>query len=299
MIEGIKKIFRTNRNTHIQRIFEPKIFIDSHLQTHFETYGYVHLKGVIQQLYIQQFLEIYHESIHKYDYYSVKNNFLNTMALRDSNAKHYIKNESSPVIKNALAEILDMNCLEIPFGAAYCINPPNAINSCKPHQDPAYVDETRTYSVIAWIPLEDIQKDNGCLHILPKSHLWGNDKRSISMDWAFEKFSLEFWNYLQPIITQKGDIVIFDAALIHGTNINTTNKNRVAINIPLLPRNEQMITFTATSKNLGNKYEIDADYYLEEYLFETPSERYKQLDNIKLDNIFSKKEFYNLIKKYQ
>lgn len=278
------------------RNYSINLFTKEEYLCNIKTKGYIHIKQIIDNKYNDKVLSIFNDSIQKFNFYANNPNFLNTMALQNSTAKYYIKDETTPVLTDLLSSILNIENVVFPFGGAYCINPPNAINSCKPHQDPAYVNEEKTYSLIAWIPLEDIDITNGCLHVLPKSHLWGNHKRSISMDWAFEIFSDELWKYLIPIPTKKGDIIIFDAALIHGTNLNTTSKNRLALNVPILPKNEQMITYYPFDKKKGYLYSIDYSYYLDEYLFDRPSSKFTNKGLEELNNTYTLNKFKKLLR---
>ncbi len=281
----LKNIFLSSGKDSVQRTFEPKIFKSTAHQEKFEKDGYIHLKAAIDKQYTDALIKVYEEATEQFRFYENNPNFLNTMALNNSDAKYYLKEQTTPILSHALASIIDVEKIDMPFGGAYCINPPNAIMSCKPHQDPAYVDEEKTYSVIAWIPLEDINMGNGCLHVLPKSHLWGNSKRSINMDWVFEDYSAEFWKYLIPVPVEIGDIIVFDAALIHGTTINTTQTDRLALNVPILPKNAKMVTFSRINGYLVSNHEIDSKYYLDEHLFQKPSKNY--ISNISVFSVNS------------
>ena len=277
MLEKLKNIIFSRKQHVNNRVYNYKLFLKSEYQSQLEEDGYVLLRNVLNINKLNKLKAIYKEGIEKFDFYKDDSNFLNTFALQNCEIKYFFKEKTTLVIQELLTDIIDVNSVDIPLGGAFCINPPNAIQSCKPHQDPAYVDETKTYSVIAWFPLENTNINNGRIHVLPKSHLWGNSSRSISMDWAFEKFSEDFWKYLIPIDTNCGDLIIFDTALIHGTNINITNQNRLAFNVPIMNKNERMITFFTKGKNKALCYEIDADYYLGESLFNKPSDKYNSI----------------------
>lgn len=294
MVNIIKNIILSNRHKLIKRIYDIKLLKNTELQKSLEINGFVHINNIIHQEQIDELNSIYKVATKKFDFNTNNSNFLNTMSLTNSEVKAFLKNETTPIVKRIFEKVLDLNKFRIPFGAAYCINPPNTNQSCNPHQDPAYVDETVSYSVIAWIPLTDINMQNGCLHILPKSHLWGNNKRSISMGWAFEKYSNEFWKHMIPIPAKSGDIIFFDCALIHGSNVNNTNKDRLAINIPLLPSLQKMITYYPINNNKLSCYEIDEDYYLKEYLFSCPSNKYKIINTVKLP-YYHPKDFSRLL----
>ncbi len=275
MLQYLRHIFSKKEHRCISRNFDVKLFKQMDYQESLEKFGFVHLKNVIDSEIINELVTIYNSAILEYDFHKSKSDFLNTMALNEQEPKNFIKTRTTPILLKFLHQLVEIGNWKMPFGGAYCINPPQTKQTCNPHQDPAYVDETLSYSVIIWIPLIDTNMENGCLHVLPKSHLWDNTHRSISMDWAFERYAKEIWKHLVPIPANKGDIIIFDGALIHATNSNTTQENRLAINIPLLPITQPMITYVKESKNKVGCYVIDEDYYLKEWLFNKPSGKYK------------------------
>lgn len=293
MLQYLRHIFAKKEHKHINRNFDTKLFKQLEYQKKLEKFGFVHLKNVVDNNTIEELIAIYNSAMAKYDFHKNKSDFLNTMALAESEPKNFIKLSTSPILFNLLQQLIEIDNWKMPFGGAYCINPPQTQQTCNPHQDPAYVDETQTYSIIVWIPLTDTNMDNGCLHVLPKSHFWDNNKRSVSMDWAFEEYSSEIWDHLIPIPAKFGDVIVFDGSLIHGTNANKTQKNRLAINIPMLPINQQMITFFPEGKNKGYCYEIDEDYYLGEFLYNKPSDKYPKFHYVELNNIY---KYSDLIK---
>lgn len=296
MLFDLLRKIKPNRNLLLKRSFEEKLFLNDEHQNALAETGYVRISKGVENEDLDTLKEIYHSIESKYHFFSRNPNFLNTMALDKSDVKKEIRDATSPVVSSILSGFLDTVKIRFPFGAAYCINPPDAVLSCKPHQDPAYVDETKSYSLIIWIPLEDINLHNGCLHVIPRSHLWNNPNRSISMDWAFEPYSNLLWEKMIPIETKKGDVVIFDAALLHGSNVNKSSSDRLAVNIPVLPVSQKMITFFPTKKNWGVKYEIDESYYLDEFLLDRPSNRFKVVGNIKLNNLFCKSDVDRMLK---
>lgn len=295
MISAILNKIIHGKKRPLKRTFKPDLFLTEEPQSTLADIGYVHLKNIVSPKEMEALLMIYEEANNKFSFNTENKNFLNTMALKDSQVKKHIQQATTPVLNKILSRFLNTGIIRFPFGGAFCVNPPYAEQSCKPHQDPAYVNEDETYSIIVWIPLSDINIDNGCIHVLPGSHLWGNQHRSISMDWAFEKFSTELWKYLIPIPVKAGDIICFDAALIHGTNINTTQQNRFAINVPVLPIDQQMITYYPLNNKTGYLFEIDEDYYLDEYLFSKPSDRYANKGKIRLNNNYSINDVARLV----
>ncbi|MBK7503759.1 MAG: phytanoyl-CoA dioxygenase family protein [Bacteroidetes bacterium] len=65
------------------------------------------------------------------------------------------------------------------------------VNHIKVLTDPLL--EVEFYSMSMWISLTDMNAQNGCLHIIPGSHLWGNLCRNINYTWAFNDYNDKLW----------------------------------------------------------------------------------------------------------
>lgn len=281
-----------------ERKFDVKMLKQEVWQSTIEKQGYIHLKNVVDIKHIQELINVFDETNQKFNLIKPEEPyFLNTMALESKEPKRFIQEKTMSILNKILNNILFIDNIKTPFGGAFCINPPHTKRLCKSHQDPAYVDETKTYSLIVWIPLMDINETNGRIHVLPKSHLWGNSCRAISMVWAFEPFSDELLKAMTPIDTKLGDMIIFDGAIIHASNANQTDKLRLAINIPVLPIQERMITYFKIGKDVGYKYEIDESYYLDEFLFDMPSNVFTNNEKVKLNNRYSVYDVHSLIER--
>lgn len=295
MLQKIKNILFHKQHKLIERNFDYKVFKNSDFQAELEEQGFIHLKNVVNKDYIEQLMDIYKQAYDKFD--SIKNNpdFLNTLTIADTELKRHIREKVNPVLEKMLSEFMNMDQLYLPFGCSYCVYYPNTKKNFKPHQDTAYVDETKTYSIVVWFPLADTDIKNGCLHILPKSHFWDNTNRSASMIWAFEKYSKLLWEHLKPIPTQLGDVIVFDTSIVHGSFYNGGLKERVALNIPLLQKGTEMISFHPIDEHTGYLYKIDDNYFIDESLYAEPSKRYKKIGKVNSNNIYSHDDVVRLI----
>lgn len=100
------------------------------------------------------------------------------------------------------------------------------------HQDWPYWKGSHKYSV--WIALDDTTVNNGCLKVIPGSHLSGEVKHDGD---ASDK--LGFVNRLSPaeideskavnVEIQAGDAIIFHDLLMHASNPNLSGKDRTAL----------------------------------------------------------------------
>ncbi len=103
------------------------------------------------------------------------------------------------------------------------------------HQDYSYWTRTKPMQhLTCWIGLDDSQKDNGCLHYVPKSHLWtllpitglaGN------MEAIREVLNDEQWEQFQhplAIELNAGECSFHHPLLVHGSYENRTDRPRRA-----------------------------------------------------------------------
>ena len=88
--------------------------------------------------------------------------------------------------------------------------------------------------VSAWVALDDVDADNGCMSMVPGSHLWGNQMpfiRSLenynAMPPAFEDHPIAV--VLRPV--KKGEVHYHHALTWHGSHNNTSSRPRRAIAI--------------------------------------------------------------------
>ena len=79
-----------------------------------------------------------------------------------------------------------------------------------------------------WFALTDMNLDNGCLQIVPKSHKNGTHLSALSGDGDnHKKIMWEPEDFL-PVMMKKGDCVVFSRLTIHGSGANLSNLPRAA-----------------------------------------------------------------------
>lgn len=79
-------------------------------------------------------------------------------------------------------------------------------------------------SVVAWLPLVDVDRELGALEVLPGSHTWG------LIDAAVEDGYPEIRGYDDaPFVAcelERGDVLLFSAFLLHRSGLNATERIR-------------------------------------------------------------------------
>ncbi len=87
--------------------------------------------------------------------------------------------------------------------------------------------------VSAWVALDDVDVDNGCMSMVPGSHLWG-DHMDMMREWKdFEKdVPTEFQGHpvtVKKCPVKKGEVHYHHALTWHGSHANTSGRPRRAI----------------------------------------------------------------------
>lgn len=92
------------------------------------------------------------------------------------------------------------------------------------HQDSAYFPAEATI-ITAWIPLQDVNEQNGCMHVIPGSHLVG------PVEHTGAERHLENVDIKKSVVCPMsvGDILLMDKHTLHYTGHNDTNTPRRAL----------------------------------------------------------------------
>jgi len=230
--------------------------------------------------------------------------FTNSVSFKSNVIRNYTREEVTKIIQPKLKSFINDNALRFPISVGYCINPANSISGSRAHQDPNLVDESIAYSLVFWIPLMDMNIENGTLQVVEGSHLWGNHIRSnFHVKWQFEPFlDTIIKDNLQPINVKAGDIICFDAALIHSSAINQTNKDRIAIQISTIPKSQNLVTVVQSKSMLfpiANYINIDEEYFTKESVWNKPSENYEIIKTERINYYYTKRSLEAIINEYK
>ncbi len=219
---------------------------------------------------------------------------------RDEEAIRKIGKELSwKYIDPHLNRVINTNAADIE-GCAWLIKPPSGNASIlNAHQDSALIDETEYASFYGWIPLQDVNIENGTIFVLPGSHLWNIPYRSLDVPWELEKFTGIIEKYCVPIVAKAGDIVLFEGATIHGSYPNVSNDIRAALNIFVKPKKADYLHFMQdekTPRNMVESYKINLDFFYSYNYRKRPDTNifpfYKMFKNKKFNFSPEKVEFY-------
>jgi phytanoyl-CoA hydroxylase len=104
------------------------------------------------------------------------------------------------------------------------------------HQDSPYwgILTPKDTQVTAWVALDDVDEENGCMWMVPGSHRWGNAIEFLHTLKAFEDMNAvqEFKGNrmeIRPCPVKKGEVHFHHSLTWHGSNANRSNRPRRAI----------------------------------------------------------------------
>jgi hypothetical protein len=141
------------------------------------------------------------------------------------------------------------------------------------HQNWTFVDEDIYTSVSLWIPLQDVNRENGTLEIVPGSQKVVCKYRGPSIPWVFDELNdLLKKKYMVPIEIKRGQAVILDDSVIHYSGLNNIDIPRRAIQVILKPRESQLIHCYQNDKNLIEILDVEDDYFFDFNMWEKPKE---------------------------
>ncbi|HEY8665507.1 MAG TPA: phytanoyl-CoA dioxygenase family protein [Tepidisphaeraceae bacterium] len=107
------------------------------------------------------------------------------------------------------------------------------------HQDhPYWANIKPAVQVSAWVALDDVDASNGCMSMVPGSHLWGNQISFLHTLKSFDAMPKEHAGHaievrLAPV--RKGHVHYHHALTWHGSHANTSGRPRRAIALHYMP----------------------------------------------------------------
>ncbi|MEX0810938.1 MAG: phytanoyl-CoA dioxygenase family protein [Chitinophagales bacterium] len=123
------------------------------------------------------------------------------------------------------------------------------------HQDWSAVDERYYQNYQVWIPLDVSYPENGGICFIPESHSFYNNIRSGSMGITHIPIDKKMHPYLSYMRLFAGEAAVFHNKTFHGSFINSTPKERVAVLVNITQKNAQALYF---HKDDSNPNQIDA-----------------------------------------
>ena len=111
------------------------------------------------------------------------------------------------------------------------------------HFDPTLLrDESKQKHFNAWIPLIDVDEQNGAMWVIPGSHKIFPPVNAITIPFPFSKIQEKVYEYGKCIRMKAGEALIWDNRLIHYSLQNFSNNDRPSVVLTFVPPEAEFIS---------------------------------------------------------
>ncbi len=276
-------------------------FLDKNIAHEYVKNGYVIVKNVISQEIISEILLAYHQIQKHPDFYESAG-FISS-PVYGKKLQQEVTLQLNACVPNIIDKVFDLNQCRYNFFNILVLKFPNPVNNLVPHQDIPIVDEQTGTGSFLWIPTTDMFEESGALQVLPGSHLWSAWQRTHNIQISplhQNRHILD--SYMKPLYISKGDMIIFDSALVHGSAPNMGNQPRIAMNTAVADKKSPMIIFNHQRKNTMDRFEVDEEFWKEGAYMDPENipNRYKLFSREKLNyhRSLSPKEIADYIQRF-
>jgi ectoine hydroxylase-related dioxygenase (phytanoyl-CoA dioxygenase family) len=197
----------------------------------------------------------------------------------DNTNEHYVESvfkKLFAVLEPKLKPYLkDFKC----FTASYVVKEPGVNSWVPPHQDWSFVDETKYYSATVWIPLMEVNKQNGALGLIKGSHrvfdIIRNSPSPESKSALSEHLKTLFpYAELQDMLA--GEALIFNNKTVHTSPPNLSSEARIGVGIGITQEEADLLHYyEVPNTNTLEVYQVEKDFF-RKYSNSKLSQLYKQ-----------------------
>jgi hypothetical protein len=185
--------------------------------------------------------------------------FYATAHSSDIQFRNKMNNKIKDVFANSINQFFN-NCSAL--GGSYVVKSKLQEERLHPHQDWSIVDETKFRSFNIWVPLVDLNENNGSIRVIPRSHLWVDNYRGPNISDYFSKSNDKIWEHMQTLNMKAGEALIYDHRLFHASFPNKTDQLRVATVFGMIPNEAQMFYYFG-DKEAVDVYESSVEFFME------------------------------------
>jgi hypothetical protein len=141
------------------------------------------------------------------------------------------------------------------------------------HADWTYVDEQQFCSAAIWIPLVDVDAENGCLGVIEGSHKVTNAIRGpLLQQSSFQRDKDWAARFGKLLPMNAGDAIIYNHSLLHYSPPNKTKVARPALNLSIVPDTAPWLHYCKPQgANEIEMYSVpDSSFYIRYNNFQRP-----------------------------
>lgn len=233
------------------------LFKDFKLQQQFDKDGFISLPFLNNEE-LTALKALYKETHPK----PIENGFYSSSFKDDTTYQTAINQGIAKIFKQKINNVFNKHK---PLGASFLVKNPGQAGTMPIHQDWTVVDENRYQSVTIWLPLQDVDENNGALQVLKGSHLWSNAIRAPKLPNVFEEVHDILHPYLTTIPLKAGEAIIFNHALLHASNLNQQDIARVAATYGMVPLQAPLYFYhpVEQKENTIEKIAVPDNFFIE------------------------------------
>lgn len=151
---------------------------------------------------------------------------------------------------------------------SFLVKAPKSKNVIIPHQDDNFTDESKNYyAVTCWIPLVDVDVNNGCIGILKGSNKVFDNVCPRPTSLA-DNINTEYYpllvEYMEWIPMKAGEVLVFDHKTVHASLPNKTNNPRLSLSLLVTHKEADFYNYFIKPGTTDRilKYKIDREFYM-------------------------------------
>lgn len=243
-----------------------QVLRDPHLNAEFKQNGFVVIRGFLNNLESTELLNFYLKNPSENH-----SGFHTTLHSKNGEYRKSVNRMINSIFQPKADKFL--NNYRSVF-SCFTVKEPDNKSGFDLHLDWSMVDEKEHTSVTIWSPLIDIDALNGHFWALKGSNqfeftLRGGPGLNLWCSSSPQNWSKTTYDQVSLFLL-KGDAIIYDHRLFHGSPPNESNGLRVAINFSSIPQEAKSVHYRFEQEGTVSVYETPVDFYLTHILNAPP-----------------------------
>lgn len=177
---------------------------------------------------------------------------------------------------------------------SFLVKPPSLNEEMALHQDWSFTDLQKYQMGTFWLPLQDVNEENGCMVILPKSQNLANLYCSNTYETA--RIPIGELEGTQTIPLKKGQVLFFNPAVFHGSLPNLTAQNRIVVTAQIYNEKAPYLYYHKKDEHHAQVFQLkDDDLYARmRDLIEGKLDHFSFLEEVKYEHETISRKMLNM-----
>jgi hypothetical protein len=157
------------------------------------------------------------------------------------------------------------------ISSAFLIKHPTPGSELALHQDWNLTDEPTFSSFAFWIPLSDTDRSNGNIRVVRGTHqIVPTLRANYVSNWAFEETKNLLEEIAEDVPTKRGECLIINHAVVHGSCQNISNKDRIALITGIVPQEAPLLHYYSEDGVNFDVYQVNTEEHFHLYWKKRP-----------------------------